>query len=137
MPATIIRVNPSELNLKGQSLKASKSLTSEELTVLSETFRLLGDPSRLKILLYCMDGPKAVNQIAKQLGLSQSLVSHHLRLLRDARLVTGRREAKQIFYELADQHVSHVLLDMVEHVGEGHDANEQTCSQDRTSKGVT
>lgn len=112
-------------------MKASKPLTPEELTVLSETFRLLGDPSRLRILLYCMDGPKAVNQIAKQLELSQSLVSHHLRLLRDARLVIGQRQAKQIFYELADQHVSHVLLDMVEHVGEDSDACEPTCSQDQ------
>lgn len=109
-------------------MNAPKPLTPEELTTLSETFRLLGDPSRLRILLYCMDGPKAVNQIAERLGLSQSLVSHHLRLLRDARLVAGRRRAKQIFYELADQHVSHVLLDMAEHVGEDSD----TCERVRT-----
>ncbi|ABM41588.1 MULTISPECIES: ArsR/SmtB family transcription factor [Pseudomonadota] len=96
------------------------SLSGNDVTILAETFRLLGDPSRLRILLFCMKGPSAVGDIAESLELSQSLVSHHLRLLRGARLVKGVRQAKQIFYEVADKHVSHVLLDMAIHIAEDH-----------------
>ncbi|MBJ2153899.1 MULTISPECIES: metalloregulator ArsR/SmtB family transcription factor [Paracoccaceae] len=96
------------------------NVTSQELSVLAETFRLLGDPSRLKILLHCVDGPKAVSEMAAALDLSQSLVSHHLRLLRGARLVSGERRAKQIFYRISDEHVTDVLLDMLVHVREDH-----------------
>jgi|ThiBiot_500_biof_2_1041547.scaffolds.fasta_scaffold04654_3 DNA-binding transcriptional ArsR family regulator len=94
------------------------SLSQNEITILAETFRLLGDPSRLKILLSCTPGPISVGDIAERLDLSLSLVSHHLRLLRGARLVKGVRHAKQIFYEIADQHVSQVLQDMAIHISE-------------------
>ncbi|WP_431306209.1 ArsR/SmtB family transcription factor [Pseudomonas aeruginosa] len=60
----------------------------------------------------------AVGDIAEALDLSQSLVSHHLRLLRGARLVRGERQAKHIFYSIADQHVSQVLQDMAVHISE-------------------
>lgn len=95
--------------------------SQHEVTILSETFRLLGDASRLKIALYCMDEPKAVTDIAESLDLSQSLVSHHLRLLRGARLVIGKRQSKQIFYEIVDQHVRDMLRDMLTHIGEEHE----------------
>lgn len=96
-------------------------LSQAELTVLTETFRLLGDPSRLRILLCCLDATKSVSQICEATGLSQSLVSHHLRLLRAARLVRGERRSKHVFYELADQHVRDILADMITHIGEDHD----------------
>lgn len=95
-------------------------LSHNDVTILAETFRLLGDPSRLRIMLHCMKGPSPVGDIAESLELSQSLVSHHLRLLRGARLVKGVRRAKQIFYEVADHHVSRVLLDMATHIAEDH-----------------
>lgn len=96
------------------------SLSQNEIMILAETFRLLGDPSRLKILLSCVPGPISVGDIAEKLDLSLSLVSHHLRLLRGARLVKGERQAKQIFYAIADQHVSQVLQDMATHIAEDH-----------------
>lgn len=96
------------------------ALSTNEITILAETFRLLGDPSRLKILLSCLAGPISVGDIAERLDLSPSLVSHHLRLLRGARLVKGVRQAKQIFYEIADQHVCQVLQDMATHIAEDH-----------------
>lgn len=86
--------------------------------LIAETFRLLGDPTRLRILLVCLDEPHSVGQIATRTGASQSLVSHHLRLLRAARLVRGTREAKQVFYEAADQHIRHMLTEMIEHAAE-------------------
>lgn len=96
------------------------SLSQNEITILAETFRLLGDPSRLRIILTCLAGPISVGDIAERLDLSLSLVSHHLRLLRGARLVKGVRQAKQIFYEIADLHVSQVLQDMAMHISEDH-----------------
>ncbi|SEO21772.1 DNA-binding transcriptional regulator, ArsR family [Paracoccus alcaliphilus] len=94
------------------------SLSRNEVTILAETFRLLGDPSRLRIVLCCLDGPIPVSDIGERLDLSVSLVSHHLRLLRGARLVKGLRQSRQIFYEIADHHVSHVLRDMATHIAE-------------------
>ena len=95
-----------------------ESLSQNDVTILAETFRLLGDPSRLRIMLCCMKGSSSVGDIAETLELSQSLVSHHLRLLRGARLVRGERQAKHIFYSIADQHVSQVLQDMAVHISE-------------------
>lgn len=95
--------------------------SQQDLTILSETFRLLGDPSRLKILLFCLSTPRPVSEIAEGVELSQSLVSHHLRLLRGARLVRGERKSRQIFYTIADHHVRDMLIDMVGHVQEEHD----------------
>jgi DNA-binding transcriptional ArsR family regulator len=89
-----------------------------EIAELAEMFRLMGDPSRLRILFACLDAPRSVGDIASGVGLSLSLVSHHLRLLRAARLVRGERRGKQIFYEAADDHVRHVLHDMAHHVME-------------------
>ena len=93
-------------------------LSSQDIAQLADTFKLLGDPSRLRILLQCLTHPAAVNDIAEALQLSQSLVSHHLRLLKAARLVTGERHARHIYYRVADKHVSHVLLDMAVHLTE-------------------
>jgi len=92
--------------------------TADQISVIAETFRLLGDPTRLRVLLACLGGPIAVGDIAKAVDASPSLVSHHLRLLRAARLVRGTRKTRQIFYEAADDHIRHMLLGMIEHVRE-------------------
>ncbi len=96
------------------------SSSLQEITILAETFRLLGDASRLRILFFCLSNPKSVGEIAESLNLSQALVSHHLRLLRGARLVRGERRSKQIFYEVADHHVRDILVDMASHIEEEH-----------------
>lgn len=85
---------------------------------LADLFRLLGDATRLRIVLACVDTPTAVNDLAARLALSSSLVSHHLRLLRAARIVRADRKGRQVFYSAADQHVSRVLADMLEHIAE-------------------
>ncbi|MDX5365224.1 MAG: metalloregulator ArsR/SmtB family transcription factor [Alphaproteobacteria bacterium] len=85
---------------------------------LADMFKMLGDPTRLRIVIATLEGPVAVSDIAERLGLSLSLVSHHLRLLRAARLVTPDRRGKQIFYRIHDQHVAHVISDMIAHVNE-------------------
>ena len=85
---------------------------------LAEIFRLLGDPTRLRIVIACLAGPESVSVLAERIGASQSLVSHHLRLLRATRILRAERRGKQVFYSAADDHIRDVLGDMIEHVGE-------------------
>lgn len=92
---------------------------------LADLFHLLGDPTRLRIVLACLEQPIAVSDIAGSLQLSSSLVSHHLRLLRGARIVKSERQGKQVFYSTADAHISGVLRDMLEHIAEPSTGNEQ------------
>lgn len=94
------------------------SKTDSSIRELADLFRLLGDPTRLRIVLACLHSPVAVGELAAQLDLSGSLVSHHLRLLRAARIVKADRQGKQVFYAAADQHISSVLTDMLEHIAE-------------------
>ncbi|MHB9004833.1 MAG: ArsR/SmtB family transcription factor [Coriobacteriia bacterium] len=96
------------------------STVENSVAELADLFRLLGDATRLRIVLACLDTPVAVNDIANKLDLSNSLVSHHLRLLRAARIVKADRHGKQVFYAAADQHISGVLADMLEHIAEPH-----------------
>ena len=95
-----------------------RKIASDEdmLTVITETFRLLGDPTRLKIILACLDKPKCVTDVAAEAGVTGSLTSHHLRLLRSARLVRAERQGRQIFYVAADGYVNAMLTAMVAHV---------------------
>ena len=93
-------------------------LDDDQTVQLAEMFRLMGDPTRLRIILASLDGPTPVGEIAARLDLSPSLVSHHLRLLRAARVLRGQRRGKQILYSVADEHISCVIADMLEHVVE-------------------
>ena len=92
--------------------------TEAHLEPLAELFHLMGDPNRLRILVRILRAPAAVGRIATDVGLSQSLVSHNLRLLRAGRLVRGRRRGRHVYYEPADHHVRSVLSDMIEHLSE-------------------
>ncbi len=99
--------------------KAKKTLLSDDHAVaLADLFRLLGDPTRLKIVVSCLRTPLAVSDIAERLGLSVSLVSHHLRLLKGARLVRADRQGKQVYYEADDLHVRRMVENMVNHIAE-------------------
>src|SRR5258708_40121705 len=94
----------------------------DRAAALAALFRLLGDATRLRIVLCCLDAPAAagvaVGAIAERLQLSGSLVSHHLRLLRAARIVRAARQGKQVFYAAADDHVRRIVIDMMDHVAE-------------------
>ena len=90
----------------------------DQVVELAEMFRLMSDPTRLRIILACLDAPAAVGEIAERLGISASLVSHHLRLLRAARLLGAERRGRQVFYVVGDMHIRSMLSDMVDHVAE-------------------
>ena len=98
------------------------SLHIDQTTELAETFGLLADPTRLSIVVACMDQECSAGEIAEKLGSSPSLTSHHLRLLRSARILKSERRGKQIFYTMADDCVRIVLEIMIEHIfTHGHD----------------
>ena len=90
----------------------------DQVVELAEMFRLMSDPTRLRIILACLDAPAAVGEIAERLGISASLVSHHVRLLRAARLLGADRRGRQVFYVVGDLHIRSMLSDMVDHVAE-------------------
>jgi DNA-binding transcriptional ArsR family regulator len=85
---------------------------------LADLFHLLGDTTRLRIVIACLDAPASVGDIAERLALSNSLVSHHLRLLRAARVVRFERRGRQVFYMAADRHISGMISGMLEHIAE-------------------
>ncbi len=91
---------------------------------LADLFRLMGDPTRLRIILTCLDEPISAGDIAARLDSSPSLVSHHLRLLKAARVLRSERRGKQIFYSALDEHIRCVIVDMVAHIGEPLDIEE-------------
>ncbi len=89
-----------------------------ELCRLSEFFRVFGDPTRLKILLALDAAELCVCDISDSVGMSKSAVSHQLAALRAAHLVAYRREGKNIYYRLADNHVRHIIECALGHIRE-------------------
>jgi len=90
----------------------------EGLARAGELLRALGAPHRLAIVLHLADGPRCVHELVDRLGISQSLASQHLRVLRTTGLVAGARRGKETVYSLADEHVAHIARDAVAHGAE-------------------
>ncbi|MBO5472643.1 MAG: helix-turn-helix transcriptional regulator [Lachnospiraceae bacterium] len=90
----------------------------EILYDLAELFKVFGDSTRIKILYSMFETELCVNDIARLLNLSQSSVSHQLRILKSSKLVKFRREGKSIFYSLDDEHVRAIISMGMEHVEE-------------------
>jgi ArsR family transcriptional regulator, lead/cadmium/zinc/bismuth-responsive transcriptional repressor len=93
-------------------------LEPEAVTALAETFRMLGDVTRVRILDALTRAELCVQDIARRLDLTESAVSHQLRLLRGMRLVRPRRSGRQIFYTLDDHHIVRLFAQGLEHVQE-------------------
>lgn len=90
----------------------------EVLYALADLFRVFGDSSRIKILYALHDTELCVQDIAAAVQMSQSAVSHQLRVLKDSKLVRFRREGKTVYYALDDDHVRSILSMGMEHVEE-------------------
>lgn len=90
----------------------------EELQDLAEFFRVFGDPTRLKILYVLKCSEMCVLDIANLLSMTQSAISHQLRVLKQMDLVKNRREGKTIFYSLADAHIVTILSQGIDHIEE-------------------
>ena len=90
----------------------------EKLYDLAELFKVFGDSTRIKILYALFEAELCVCDIAQLLGLTQSAVSHQLRVLKASRLVKPRKDGKTVFYSLADDHVRTLIAQGMEHVEE-------------------
>lgn len=99
--------------------KPLPSLPDDEvLYELADLFRVFGDSTRIKILYALHDSELCVQEIADTLGISQSAISHQLRILKDSKLVRFRRDGKTVFYALDDDHVRNLLNMGMEHIEE-------------------
>jgi len=92
--------------------------TDEGLAKAAQLFKVLGTESRLGLLRVLGESPHTVSALAEATGLSQPLVSQHLRTLRQAGLVAAERRGKEVAYRVADLHVTHVIADALAHVQE-------------------
>ena len=90
--------------------------SEEVMTDIAELFKVFGDSSRIRILFVLFDDEVNVGAIATRLSMSQSAVSHQLRILKAAHLVDARRDGKSMYYYLADEHVRTIIAQGMEHV---------------------
>ena len=90
----------------------------ESLYDLAELFKVFGDTTRIRILYVLFESEMCVCDIAEILNMTQSAISHQLRVLKQARLVRNRREGKQIYYFLADDHVRTIIGQGMDHISE-------------------
>lgn len=111
---TFLFVNENTLKLIDEKMPPQ-----EELLDVAEFFRVFGDATRLKILYVLLSSEMCVYDIAAVVGMSQSAISHQLRILKQMDLVKNRREGKTIFYSLADSHIVNILSQGLDHIEEG------------------
>jgi DNA-binding transcriptional ArsR family regulator len=99
---------------------SSSHVASDPASLLDacELLRALGTPHRLSIVLELAERPRCVHELVDVLGISQSLASQHLRVLRTTGLVAGSRRGKETVYALADDHVAHIARDALSHGSE-------------------
>lgn len=102
----------------------------EGLEAAADLFRVLGSESRLRLLRAIADRPRQVGGLAEATGMTQPLVSQHLRLLRSTGIVTVSRIGREATYQLADRHIAHVIDDAVTHVLEPLESQPEQTEHD-------
>lgn len=90
----------------------------EELYSLADLYKVFGDSTRIKILYVLFEAPMCVCHIAKILGMTTSAISHQLKVLKNSRLVSFKKQGKTVIYSLADDHVKKIIDNGLEHVEE-------------------
>ncbi len=90
----------------------------EELYDLAELFKVFGDSTRIRILFVLFESEVCVCDLAEALNMTQSAISHQLKILKQSKLVQSRREGKSVFYSLADAHVRTIIAQGIEHIEE-------------------
>lgn len=103
---------------KNVALAKKKIADTEQVFEMAEIFKLLGEPTRLKIVLSLINSELCVCDLAGAMDANISTVSHQLRLLRNARLVKYRKEGKMIFYSLDDEHINKIVNEALNHYKE-------------------
>lgn len=97
---------------------AEKLPPEEDLYDLAELFKVFGDSTRIRILFVLFEAEVCVCDLAQALGMTQSAISHQLKILKQSKLVKYRREGKSVFYSLADDHVRTIISQGMEHIEE-------------------
>ncbi len=107
-----------ETCLHPESIRAARAeaLPEADARELAATFKILGDPTRVKMLQILSRRELCVCDIAAAVGMGQSAISHQLRLLRGARLVKYRRDGRVVWYSLDDEHIAILLAQGIEHI---------------------
>lgn len=106
------------IHLERVAQARDEAISDREAERLSLTYKALGDPTRLKMVMALAGGEMCICDLAAFLGLTESAVSHHLRRLKDLALVKSRRDGQILYYSLDDQHVSRILKIGLEHIRE-------------------
>jgi ArsR family transcriptional regulator, lead/cadmium/zinc/bismuth-responsive transcriptional repressor len=106
------------LDPRGTEARRGKLMSADAVRDVADTFRILGDPTRIRILDALSAGELCVCDIASLASISESAVSHQLRLLRGMRIVKSRRAGRLVFYALDDQHIIELLRQAHTHVEE-------------------
>ena len=109
---------PTHLDEQRAAERRSSLMAARTVEGLAETFRVLGDPTRVRILDALSGGELCVCDIAALVGMSESAVSHQLRLLRGMRLVRPRRAGRLVYYAIDDHHIIELLRQALTHVEE-------------------
>ena len=98
-------------------IRAKESLLDDELIYfIADLFKIFGDSTRVRILYVLLDNEICVGDLCETLGMTQSAISHQLRVLRQNGLVKFRKEGKTVFYSLDDDHVTRLLSEGLEHI---------------------
>ncbi len=92
--------------------------TKDEIDEVSNLFKVLGDPTRSKILYTLEEAELNVSEICECVDMNKSAVSHQLRILRDAKLVKARKDGKEVYYSFDDEHISTIFKFGLEHINE-------------------
>lgn len=95
-----------------------KLLDDDKIIDISELFKIFGDSTRIKIINVLIDKEMCVGDISSLINVSQSAVSHQLRILKTSKLVKYRKDGKEIYYSLADDHVEKIFRMGCEHIDE-------------------
>lgn len=114
MPTTEPKLEPLLAPTVPTHLPAKQVLDSA-----GEVLRALAAPVRIAIVLQLRAGGRCVHELVGTLGVSQPLISQHLRVLKSAGIVRGERSGREVLYELVDEHLAHIVLDAIAHAQEG------------------
>ncbi len=105
--------------MKEDKCKKEVYIPSDDMIIeLADTFKMFSDSSRIKILYCMMENEMCVNHLAEKVDMTQSAVSHQLKTLKQARLIKSRKEGKEVYYTLDDEHIEKILNLVTEHIKE-------------------
>ncbi|WP_068275173.1 ArsR/SmtB family transcription factor [Aldersonia kunmingensis] len=100
-------------------MSGAAPIPKESLHAAGDLLRALAAPVRIEIVLQLLQSSRCVHELVGSLGVSQPLISQHLRVLKSAGVVRGERTGREVLYELVDDHLARIVLDALEHAQEG------------------